>query len=87
MEEKLRWTFQLYDINGDGFITREEMTDIAIAVYELMGRSPDTSHAGYDPDQIKEKVERIFTVSYFHEDNVSFRRSEQQLVIVWHQND
>lgn len=64
MEEKLRWTFQLYDINGDGFITREEMTDIAIAIYELMGRNPETIHTTPDPDQIKDKVEKIFTVSF-----------------------
>lgn len=63
MEEKLRWTFSLYDINGDGYITREEMTDIATAVYELMGRSPESS--GPDPDKIKDKVERVFTVSGF----------------------
>lgn len=61
MEEKLRWTFSLYDINGDGFITREEMTDIATAVYELMGRHPDSN--GPDLDQIKDKVEKMFTVS------------------------
>lgn len=64
MEEKLRWTFQLYDINGDGLITREEMTDIAIAIYELMGRNPESIHATPDPDQIKDKVEKIFTVSF-----------------------
>lgn len=64
MEEKLRWTFQLYDINGDGFITREEMTDIAIAIYELMGRHPENPHPGPDPDQIREKVEKMFTVSF-----------------------
>ena len=64
MEEKLRWAFQLYDINGDGFITREEMTDIAIAIYELMGRNPETIHTTPDPDQIKDKVEKIFTVSF-----------------------
>lgn len=63
MEEKLRWTFQLYDINGDGFITREEMTDIAIAIYELMGRNPDVPSSGPDPDKIRNKVERVFTVS------------------------
>lgn len=61
MEEKLRWTFTLYDINGDGFITRDEMTDIATAIYELMGRSPDT--VGPDPDKIRDKVERVFVVS------------------------
>lgn len=68
MEEKLRWTFSLYDINGDGFITREEMTDIATAVYELMGRSPETS--GPDPDQIRDKVERVFTVRPYQNENV-----------------
>ncbi|KAF4516399.1 hypothetical protein B566_EDAN008522 [Ephemera danica] len=26
--EKLRWTFKLYDINGDGCITRSELADI-----------------------------------------------------------
>lgn len=64
MEEKLRWTFSLYDINGDGFITQEEMIDIATAVYELMGRSPEIPTNGPDPDQIKEKVEKIFSVSF-----------------------
>lgn len=64
MEEKLRWTFSLYDINGDGFITQEEMIDIATAVYELMGRNPEIDTNGPDPDQIKEKVEKIFVVSF-----------------------
>ncbi|XP_031627676.1 Kv channel-interacting protein 4 isoform X2 [Contarinia nasturtii] len=70
MEEKLRWTFQLYDINGDGFITREEMTDIAIAIYELMGRNPETVHTAPDPDQIRDKVERIFTKMDLNRDGV-----------------
>lgn len=64
MEEKLRWTFSLYDINGDGLITIEEMTDIATAIYELMGRNPDIPTDCLDPDQIKEKVEKIFLVSF-----------------------
>lgn len=63
MEEKLRWTFSLYDINGDGLITIEEMTDIATAIYELMGRNPEIPTDALDPDQIKEKVEKIFLVS------------------------
>ncbi|KAH8273264.1 hypothetical protein KR018_001043 [Drosophila ironensis] len=57
VEEKLRWTFSLYDINGDGFITREEMTDIVTAIYELMGRLPDEFP---EEEKIKGKVEQIF---------------------------
>lgn len=62
VEEKLRWTFSLYDINGDGYITRDEMTDIVTAIYELMGRIPDSS--GPEVDKIKDKVEKIFLVSF-----------------------
>ncbi|XP_059613693.1 Kv channel-interacting protein 4-like [Phlebotomus argentipes] len=60
LEEKLRWTFSLYDINGDGFITREEMTDIATAIYDLVGHLPIDPTATPEEDRIKEKVDRIF---------------------------
>ena len=35
--ERLRWTFTLYDLNGDGFITRREVLDVVLAVHDLMG--------------------------------------------------
>lgn len=66
IDEKLRWTFSLYDINGDGCITREEMTDIVTAVYELMGKFADPN---LDHEGVREKVDRMFQVwffSYFH---------------------
>ena len=31
-DEKLAWTFHLYDLDGDGVISREEMEDLAMAV-------------------------------------------------------
>ena len=31
-EDRLRWTFRLYDTNGDGYIAREEMEDVAQSV-------------------------------------------------------
>jgi len=38
--EKLRWTFKLYDLNGDGCITRSELSQIVLAIHELMGKRP-----------------------------------------------
>ncbi|XP_066573220.1 Kv channel-interacting protein 1 isoform X2 [Amia ocellicauda] len=38
VREKLQWTFNLYDINKDGYINKEEMTDIVRAIYDMMGR-------------------------------------------------
>ena len=36
--ERLKWTFKLYDLNGDGCISRGELTEVVQAVHELMGR-------------------------------------------------
>lgn len=38
MDEKLRWIFNLYDLNGDGKITREELSLVVSSVYDLMGK-------------------------------------------------
>ncbi|XP_078811975.1 calsenilin isoform X5 [Oryzias latipes] len=36
--EKLRWAFNLYDINKDGLVTKEEMLAIMTSIYDMMGR-------------------------------------------------
>ena len=35
--EKLAWTFRVYDLNGDGVITKTELGNVMVGVYELMG--------------------------------------------------
>ena len=35
-DEKFNWIFDLYDLNGDGYITREEMEDVVFSVYHLV---------------------------------------------------
>lgn len=59
LEEKLKWTFSLYDINGDGYITKEEMTEIVTAIYDLMGKIVEPM---IDDEAVREKVERMFQV-------------------------
>lgn len=60
LEEKLRWTFSLYDINGDGCITKEEMTEIVTAIYDLMGKIVEPL---LEEDVVLQKVERLFQVN------------------------
>ncbi|KAG1653457.1 Calsenilin [Nymphon striatum] len=56
-EDKLRWTFKLYDINGDGRITREELNEIVMSIYNMVGKDPNVLPDDQTP---KQHVERVF---------------------------
>lgn len=55
--EKLRWAFNLYDINKDGYITKEEMLAIMTSIYDMMGRCTSPS---VREDSPFEHVEKFF---------------------------
>jgi len=55
--EKLRWTFTLYDLNKDGFITKQEVTNVVLAVHELMGIHGSPQFTQEDLDA---QVESVF---------------------------
>lgn len=38
LDEQLKWIFTLYDLNGDGQITRDELAKIVSSVHDLMGK-------------------------------------------------
>ncbi|XP_053211090.1 Kv channel-interacting protein 4-like isoform X2 [Panonychus citri] len=54
VQDKLRWAFNLYDLNGDGVLTKDEFSLIVSAVYDLMGKSVEFVLDG------KEQTERVF---------------------------
>ncbi|XP_065556894.1 calsenilin-like isoform X2 [Artemia franciscana] len=57
LEEKIRWVFNLYDLNNDGLISRTEMLAIISSVYEMIGPSIEPP-AG--EETISDHVDRIF---------------------------
>lgn len=62
MEEKLQWIFGLYDLDGDGLISKEEMLDVVGSIYEMLGRY--TQPQIVEPHSAaREHVDRIFHVS------------------------
>jgi len=59
VHEKLLWAFSLYDVNGDGLITRDEMMDVVTAIYDMMGRCAEPL---IDEHTTREHVDKIFQV-------------------------
>ncbi|XP_065557005.1 Kv channel-interacting protein 2-like isoform X1 [Artemia franciscana] len=37
--DRLKWAFKLYDLNGDGQISKNEMVSIITSIYDLLGKT------------------------------------------------
>lgn len=59
LHEKLQWAFSLYDINGDGVITSDEMVSIITSVYDIMGKFAEPR---FDEKTVREHAEFVFEV-------------------------
>ena len=68
IQDKLRWVFSLYDLDGDGVISRNELYRIICAVYDLLGR-PDPSPA--DEAAAMNHADQIFDVSFILTGNLT----------------
>jgi len=57
LDEKLDWAFSLYDVDKDGFITKEEMAHIVDAIYSMIGTMLELPK---DEDTPEKRVDKIF---------------------------
>ncbi|KAJ1975496.1 Calcium-binding protein NCS-1 [Dimargaris cristalligena] len=59
LQEKLQWTFNLYDIDRDGYITYEEMLQIVEAIYKMVGTMVNLPE---DEDTPEKRVKKLFNM-------------------------
>ncbi|VDP09816.1 unnamed protein product [Soboliphyme baturini] len=59
LEEKLKWVFKLYDVDGDGLLTRPDLEKLISSVYALLGKrvDPPVTHK-----ELQEHVDDFLTV-------------------------
>ena len=55
-EEKLKWTFKLYDVDGNGTISQHEMTKVVQSIYDIIGSNMLPSN-----ETAKERAEKVFS--------------------------
>ena len=76
-EDRLRWIFRLYDTNGEGYISKEEMEDVAqsvrmdlclfclmlvFKVFDLMGKEDDEDCHNMSALVVDQRVGVVFQV-------------------------
>ncbi|UJR31684.1 hypothetical protein I4U23_019165 [Adineta vaga] len=84
IDEKLRWIFRLYDFNGDGQLTRENITEVIFAFYDLLGTSVQPRVEEQDVqehiDKIFERIDPMQTEEITLEDFIDYCKQRPQLI-------
>src|SRR5690242_13065907 len=59
-EEKLRWIFELYDVDQNEKLTRDDICDVVSSIYAMMG---NPTNPPIQNDTVEKHVDYIFNVS------------------------
>ena len=73
IDDRLKWVFTLYDVNKDGFITRDDLQTVVTSIYHMMGKwcqpyideSAIETHVDYIFEKMDSNKDGIITLEEF----------------------
>ena len=60
LHDKLLWAFTFYDLDHDGYISKEEMLKVTDAIHELMGDGSSAIPGTQVNESVRSHVDKVF---------------------------
>ncbi|CAH8589376.1 unnamed protein product [Schistosoma intercalatum] len=66
LSQKLRWAFTMYDLDNDGYISKQDLIEVLTAIYAMVGSAVEFNVTDSTPEK---RAEKIFQLMDLDRDN------------------